>query len=118
MKVIYIAGAFRAPTAWGIAQNVRAAEAAGLDVARLGAMPLIPHANTAHFHGELSDEFWLAGTLELLSRCDAVFVFNWTAHAERSVGTRGEIAEAAQLGLPVFRSLSDLEGWLKEGVRG
>ncbi len=52
MKIIYIAGPYRAPTAWRIAENVRAAERVGLEVARAGAMPLIPHANTAHFQGE------------------------------------------------------------------
>jgi hypothetical protein len=78
MKVVYVAGPFSAPTAWGIAENVRAAERYGLAVARLGAMPLIPHANTAHFHGEGDDHVWIEGTLELLRRCDAaVFIPGW-----------------------------------------
>jgi len=27
MKIVYVAGPFRAPTSWGIAENIRAAEA-------------------------------------------------------------------------------------------
>ena len=113
MKVVYIAGPYRAPTAWGIAQNVRAAEEVGLECALLGAMPLIPHTISAHMHGELDEQFWIEGTLELLRRCDAVvLVPGWTG----SEGTRGEIAEATRLALPVLRP-SELEAWL-DGERG
>lgn len=99
MKVIYIAGPFRAPTQWGIAENVRAAERWGKVVGEMGAMPLIPHANTAHFHGLMTDEFWIEGTKELLRRCDAALMIpGW----EKSTGARGEKAEAERLGMPVF----------------
>jgi hypothetical protein len=95
--VIYIAGPYRAPTAWGISENVRAAERVGLEVARAGAMPLIPHANTAHFHGECTDELWIEGTLELLRRCDAaVFLPNW----HHSTGSRGEWEECMRRHMP------------------
>lgn len=88
MKVVYVAGPFRGQTQWHIAENIRAAERIGLLVANAGAMPLIPHANTAHFHGLINDQFWIDGTLELLKRCDAaVFMDNWQA----SSGARGEL---------------------------
>jgi hypothetical protein len=111
LPVIYIAGAFRAPTPWDLAGNVRAARSAGLDVARAGAMPCVPHAIGEHFHGQLTDAFWLEGALELLRRCDAVYVFN-PRHLETSAGTRDEEAEARRLGLPVFLDLADVAAWL------
>lgn len=114
MKVVYIAGAFRARTAWDIQQNVRAAEAAGLAVAKLGAMPLIPHKNTEHFHGQLTDAFWIEGTAVLLLRCDAVYVFN-RDDVERSAGTRGEVKLAVERGIPWFADLFNLEAWLRAG---
>jgi hypothetical protein len=99
MKVIYIAGPFRAPTAWRIAENIRSAEQVGYQVAECGCMPLIPHANTAHFHGEFDDQFWLDGTLELMRRCDAVMLIpRW----DESSGACKEKAVAEDLGLPVF----------------
>lgn len=108
MKVVYIAGPFRAPTAWGIAENVRAAERVGFRIAQyLGAMPLIPHANTVHFHGECTEQFFLEGTLELLRRSDAVVLIEgWTD----SRGAQGEREEALAMGLPVF-DLQTIGGW-------
>jgi hypothetical protein len=105
MKIVYIAGKFRGPTGWVVAENIRAAERVGIEVARLGFMPLIPHANTAHFDGEMNDDFWLQGTLELLRRCDLiVMVPGW----ENSTGARGELALAGELKMPIFLSIEDL----------
>jgi len=121
MKIVYIAGPFRGKTAWQIAENVRNAERIGLEVAKQGAMPLIPHANTAHFHGTLEDQFWLDGTLELLRRCDAIMLCpGW----EKSVGSQEERAEMYRLKRPVFqfqlanqvyadRDFSDFLVWVK-----
>lgn len=107
MKTIYVAGPFRAPTTWQIEQNVRAAESLGLLVAKCGAMPIIPHANTRFFQGELPDSFWLDGTLELLKRSDGMAVRRgW----QTSSGTRGEIAWAEANRLPIFYEGSDPRG--------
>jgi len=103
MKVIYVAGPFRAKNAWEIECNVRRAEdAAALLVMEFGLMPLIPHANTRFFHGMGSDDsFWLEGTLEMMRRCDAVYMLDgW----EASSGSCGEKAEAERLGIRVFTS--------------
>ena len=71
---------------------------------------MCPHANTRFFDGQLTDAFWLAGTLELLRRCDAVMlVEGW----ERSSGTLGEIAVAERT-MPVFKDLSELDLWLED----
>lgn len=115
MKIIYVAGPYRADLPWGVDRNVHRAREAGVTVALAGAMPLIPHANTAHFDGLAPDAFWLEGTLELLRRCDAVYVFseNWKA----SSGTRNEVAEATRLGLPVFYpdDIRAMQEWIKAG---
>lgn len=99
MKVIYIAGKYRGRTPWEVEQNIRAAEDVAARVIQAGMMPLCPHANTRHMEGLADDEFFLAGTLELMRRCDAVvLVPNW----RDSEGARAEVAEAERLGLPVF----------------
>lgn len=88
MKVVYVAGRFSAADQWQRARNVRAAETLAFAVAEVGAMPLNPLNNTHNFFGTLTDEFWYAGTLELLRRCDAVIL---VPGYEGSKGVRAEI---------------------------
>lgn len=99
MKVVYIAGKYRGPNAWAVEQNIRAAEEVAARVWAMGLVALCPHANSRHMEGVASDEHFLAGTLELMRRCDAVvLVPGWGS----SAGTRAEIEEAKRLGIPVF----------------
>jgi len=108
MKVVYIAGPFRAANSWLVEQNIRRAEELALRVAEAGAMPLCPHCNTRFFNGTLTDEFWLAGTMALLERCDAIVLTDrWPA----SSGCRSERARAVELGIPIFYD-TDAVGWL------
>lgn len=110
IKVAYIAGPFRGPTAWDIEQNVRRAEALALEVFKLGIMPLCPHANTRYFHGQGTDDWWLAATQELLRRCDvAVMTPDW----QLSEGARAEHTAARERNMPVFYApdLYDLRKW-------
>lgn len=97
--VIYIAGPFRGKTAWDVECNIRAAECVGLKVAKLGAIPLIPHSMFRYWNGQINDQFWIDGTLELLSRCDAVLMMpDW----QSSAGSQGERNWAINHGVPLF----------------
>lgn len=113
MKIIYVAGPFRAKTAFEIAENTREAERLGLEVSKLGAMPMIPHANTALFHDQGDERFWLDGTLELMRRCDAVI---FTSRWKESEGARGERDDAQTRGLPQFFSVDELRQWLEREI--
>ena len=99
MKVIYVAGPFTAEDAWTREQNVRRAEELGLMIAKAGAMPLIPHANTRFFDGQCTVDFWYKGTLELLRRCDAIAI---VGEYQESKGTKAEIKEAVKRGITIF----------------
>jgi hypothetical protein len=113
LPVVYIIGPFRGKSPWEVAQNVRHAEEVALAVAEMGAMPLCPHTNTAHFDGLLTAEFWLAGTSELLRRCDAaVTVGGWMY----SNGSLSEVALAGEIGIPVFHDHVSLAGWVAERI--
>lgn len=104
MKVIYIAGKYRGPNAWAVEQNIRAAEEVAARVWAMGLVALCPHANARHMlEGVCSEDHDLAGTLELMRRCDAVLcVPNWYD----SVGATNEVYEANRLGIPVFGDYS------------
>ena len=112
-KLIYCAGPFSAPDRAGVEANILRMSLLGVEVAKLGACPMIPHANTAHpeFETVQPYQFWIAATLEQLRRCDAALCAeDW----QRSSGARGENAEAIRLGMPVFYSLGELAAWLRE----
>lgn len=121
MKVIYIAGPYRASGDRTVEHNVdRAALVAAtvVSVSDARVSVLVPHLvghgvdeAMAAFPPERvpGDAYWLAATLELLRRCDAVvLVWGW----EASAGTAAEIAEARALGLPVFETTEALRSWL------
>jgi nucleoside 2-deoxyribosyltransferase len=113
VRCVYVAGRFRADTDEGVEANIARAEALGLEVAKLGASPVIPHANTRSLHHHIDEKWMLEATLELMRRCDAVVL---TEGWQESSGTRDEICEANWLGIPVFYTLFGLKSWL-EGLK-
>jgi len=105
MRVIYIAGPYRAATQWGVEQNIRTAEAAMLQVAAMGLVPLCPHTMTRYMDGTLTDDYWLMATMEMLRRCDGMLLCgDW----EHSSGTLGECREARERGIPIYDNLAEL----------
>jgi hypothetical protein len=60
---------------------------------------ICPHLNTAHFSGICNEQNFLDGYLEILKRCDAIYVLNnWRT----SVGTKAEIKLAQELGKKII----------------
>ena len=109
MKVVYVAGPFRASSAWGIEQNIRRAEALALQVWKAGFACICPHTNTRFFQGAAPDEVWLTGDLELVKRSDAVLMVpGW----KRSSGATQERDVAMALNIPVYYDLTALvDAW-------
>ena len=108
MKVVYLAGPFRAANSWDMEQNIRRAETLALEVWRAGMACICPHANTRFYQGAAPDEVWLNGDLELVRRCDAMLL---TPDWIRSTGASAEKAFAEQNGIPVFTTLAELIAW-------
>lgn len=118
MKVVYVAGPFRSASAyvpgqqdcWGIQQNVMRAMELALEVWRLGAAAVTPHANTMFYQNAAPDNVWLDGDIAILDKCDAMIM---TPDWRRSSGACNEEAHARGKGIPVFYDLVQLEEWLK-----
>lgn len=98
MKLIYIAGPYRADSEFKVEMNCRDAESAALLVWRLGGCALCPHKNTRNFGGALDDEVWLEGDIEMMIRCDGVLM---TRRWESSSGAQNEHDVAIRQCIPI-----------------
>jgi len=115
LRVIYIAGPYRSKTEYGVRTNIRNAEQHALFVWANGGVALCPQKNTAGFGGAIgnSEHIWLDGDLELIRRCDAVYIIpGW----EESKGTKAEIDFAHNIGIPVLESRDDVLKFLGKYV--
>lgn len=99
---VYIAGHFRGKTPWDIECNVRRAEDLGLWVAKMGAVPVIPHSMYRYYQGSLPDAFWIEATLSLLHTCQSMVIDLPHEQIVNSVGTMGEIADCVGYQRPYF----------------
>lgn len=99
MKLIYIAGPYRAKELHRVKASIRAAELRAEDVVRAGHYPIVPHLCTAYLDGLAPDQHFLDGALEAMRRCDEVWLCEgW----ESSRGTIQEIAAAFERGMQVI----------------
>lgn len=110
MKLVYIAGPFRAPLAWQMEHHVRNAENVAhwmMQKCRF-LYPVIPMANTRFFHGCREDDYFLQGTLLMMSKCDAMLLIGaW----QESQGACLEREQMLELRNPVFEHFDDLVEW-------
>ena len=98
MKLVYISGAYRAPTLYGVVRNIRRAERTALKYWKKGYAVICPHKNTALMDGGCCDKVWLDGDLEMVRRCDMIVMMrNW----RKSEGARNEHALAKRLGIRI-----------------
>lgn len=103
--LVYVSGAYRAPSINGIYQNIHRARAAALKIWARGDVALCPHLNSFLMDGEFPDQVWLDGDLELVKRCDAMHMLvGW----EQSEGATAEHALALELGLPITYERDEL----------
>jgi hypothetical protein len=110
MKVVYVSGAYRAPTPRGIVENIRKAEALAIEVWQSGAACICPHLNTALLDGTCPDDVWLKGDLAIIRKCDAMIMMDgWIG----SIGAQAEKILAEELKIPVFHALYQLQNWLE-----
>jgi len=95
MKVIYVSGKYRGD----VDANIEHARQAAIRLWQNGWIVLCPHLNSVGTVGGCTDDMFLTGDLELLSRCDCIFMLN---NYKSSVGALKELALAKELGLDIF----------------
>lgn len=108
--MIYVAGFYSANPMHGLRNAADAWE----QLVYLGWTPVVPHVNAFLDAIYPEDEqFWYAYDLELLRRCDAMYVCEDTATLE-SLGVRQEIDAAIRWGIPVVYSMGEADTLLHE----
>ena len=100
-RLIFISGRYRAKTEEEKRANIWHALRVSVRLWELGFFVICPHLNTANFefYTDLDESVWLEGGLEMLSRCDCVFMLsNW----RQSKGAVVEYNLACKLGKEIF----------------
>src|SRR6266581_3432155 len=111
-KLIYVAGAYSAPTREERAANVARAEEYGKQVLLAGHVPVIPHKISSHWDDDdrLADLFGHVDWLErfcfpLLKQCHVIYLYpGWAAYK----GACLEQAFAIENGIPIVHSITEL----------
>jgi len=110
IKLIYVAAPYTSSDPNEKKMNVEVARFIGYKLAKAGFYPVMPTVNTNGFCEANNEEFWYAATLELMTRCNAVYVCDGS---HNSKGVAGECFEAEQLNMPLFHSIEQLIEWFK-----
>lgn len=109
MKLVYVAGPYRASHPWMVELNIRAAEEVAHKLLDLepNIVPVVPHSMYRYFDGTRDDQYWLDATMQLLLRCDELVMLpNWLT----SEGTIGEFLAAVGMEMPIHIYQPELEG--------
>ena len=106
MKIAYIAGPYRAPTVFGLTENIQRAREVAAEFWRMGYAVICPHMNSALMDGVVPDGMFLAGDREFIRRMRAGDVFVLLPGWQESRGTKAEAALAFSRGLTIVEWLA------------
>ena len=116
MKVIYVAGKYLGNSDWETSLNIHHARLAAWRLWQEGWAVICPHLNTAFFGGVNERDKdnpdgdwrkWIKGDLELISRCDAIYMLN---NFRDSKGAKFELEKAQELGKEILFEVKEIEG--------
>jgi len=105
IKMVYVACALTADTEFERNLNIQAARHVGYKLSKAGFYPVMPTVNTEGFENANTIDFWYEATLELLRRCDIVYVVNGS---HDSTGVEDELAEARKIRIPFYDDIKHL----------
>lgn len=112
-KLLYVICAYYDDDPYKIKLNVEAAKHVVYSFLGYDIYAIATPINTA-FMGKANDSiFFYKATLEVMRRCDAVYVMQG---AEKSHGAKKEIEEALRLGMPIFTTIKGAVECFKSGL--
>ena len=102
MRIVYVAGPFRAETQRQREMNARLAEDVALMVWEAGALAICPHRNSGQFYGAIPEDVVIEGYRELVGRCDALVLCLSDVQCDMSRGVAAEVSAARKTGVLTF----------------
>ena len=109
--MVYIAGPISDPDSAQCARNIERGKAWAATIMQLDFAVYCPHCDHSVVgRTALTLQQVYAMCLEILLRCDAMFVM---PDSEGSIGTQGEIAFCKEHRIPIFTSMTELDEWRK-----
>jgi len=100
LKLVYVAGKYRGKTINETYENVALVREHSVKLWKLGYAVLCPHTNTSFMDGVMPDQAFLDGTMEMLKRCDLIYMIpNW----KQSSGAILEREYAQKNGIPELK---------------
>ena len=91
MKVIYVSGSYRGKDENEVFNNIIHARNVAVKLWHQGWACICPHTNTMFMGSMMGDKMFLEGDLEILSRCDAIFMLRGF-HSSRGATEEYELA--------------------------
>jgi Domain of unknown function (DUF4406) len=106
MKLIYVAGPYRADGWHYVLENILEARKYARALWLKGWAVICPHTNTILMDGpEFPAKVFLDGDIEILKRCDAILMLpRWL----ESVGAMGEYNAARECGMTIYLDLDEV----------
>jgi len=96
MKVIYVAGKYRDKSERGVFDNIVHARSVALKLWGEKWAVICPHTNSMFMGSRLGgDELFIKGDLEIVKRCDAIYMLNNWRDSE---GASLELSKAVESG--------------------
>ena len=98
MKLAYVCGPYRAADNNAIYNNIQDARRLAVELWWMGFAVICPHLNSAFFGGVTKEDNFVAGCVEMVSRCDLLVL---TRGRDFTEGMLAEIATANAYSIPV-----------------
>lgn len=111
-RLVYLAGKYIDTATYLVQRNIHLSQQYAQEIALLGAFPVSPHLCSQNMDGIQNYQWWCDTTMELMRRCDAVFML---PNYQDSNGALAELKEAKDRGMPVFWWLHEIKGWIDNG---
>ena len=114
-KIIYVSGSYSNPDKRVVEENIKRHRETAIRIWEIGYTAISPVLNTVHFEREgVRYNDIIEGDLEILSRCDAIFMLRGWHHSK---GAEIEYRYASEHNIPIFFNFDELRKWHEVNYR-